>query len=144
LEGNIELDHTFFKMLRLYTDTSLFFSTQRKDILVKLNEAIIQLTPHEYVDLWVGKKRVAFSPGFSFTPSDVLNPGKNPTDPTLQREGRYGAGIQFPFDKVTLSLTWAVWERDTQYGLPSTFKFPRSAYQARVYLNLWESDINIF
>lgn len=142
-EANIELDHTFWKKLRLYTDTSAFFLSQNRDVQLRFNAAIIEVLAHNHVEFWVGKRRRAFSPGVSFTPSDVFNAEKNPMDPSLQREGRYGAGISFPFDNLSFEVVWAPYEEDNRYGLPRKFDFTRNTVMARLYLNYWKSDINV-
>ncbi len=143
LEVNLDLGHTFFEMFRLYTDSSLLYGSNTNLALLKINEVRAELTPHEYLSVWFGKRRVDYSVGYAFTPTNVLSPAKSPSEPFLEREGRYGAGLTVPLDHVTFSFTWAVDHEDSKYGVPSALDFTSNSFLGGIYLNLWQSDINM-
>ncbi len=67
------------------------------------------------LNLTVGKKRVLWGPGLAWNPSDLLNPPKDPTDPTLQRAGPWLARAELPLDTWTLTLVGAA-KTTLQYG----------------------------
>ena len=58
---------------------------------------------HEHLHLTLGKKRVVWGPGLTLNPTDLLNPPKDPSDPTLQRAGAWLARVEAPFETWTLS-----------------------------------------
>lgn len=108
----------------------------------------------ERLNLTVGKKRVLWGPGLAWNPSDLLNPPKDPTDPTLQRAGPWLARVELPLDTWTFTLVAAA-KTTLQYGgLPSGLvtypdfmaKKPDDAAHwtvaARVYKLVAETDLN--
>lgn len=62
---------------------------------------------HDHFNLTAGKKRIVWGPGLAFNPTDLLNPPKDPTDPTLQRAGSWLLRAEAPFDLFTLTLVAA-------------------------------------
>ena len=112
----------------------------------------------EHVNLTLGKKRVVWGSGLAINPTDLLNPPKDPTDPTLQRAGSWLARAELPFDDFTLTLVGAAKVTRQYGGVPSAMvvypdyaaagqdagdKLAHYAVAARAY-GLWrETDINL-
>jgi hypothetical protein len=113
------------------------------------------LTPH--ANLTLGKKRVVWGPGFVINPTDLLNPPKDPTDPSLQRAGAWLARLEFPYDKVTLSFVGAAQVLSESGGVPTDLLFYPSwnrtppagddqthfAAAARFYALIADTDVNV-
>jgi len=111
-----------------------------------------------HANLTVGKKRVVWGSGLAINPTDLLNPPKDPTDPTLQRAGSWLARAEFPFDEFTVTLIGAAKATRQYAGVPSALiwypdykaagqdpgdQLSHYALAARVY-GLWqETDINV-
>ncbi|MBM4344253.1 MAG: hypothetical protein FJ100_12865 [Deltaproteobacteria bacterium] len=106
------------------------------------------------LNVTVGKKRVLWGPALAWNPSDLINPPKDPTDPTLQRAGPWLARVELPLDTWTFSAVAAA-KTTLQYGgLPAglvtypDFMAPKPdaaahwTVAARVYKLAAETDIN--
>ncbi len=87
--------------------------------LTVVSEAYGTLNFGEHARLTVGKKRIVWGPGFALNPTDLLNPPKDPTDPTFQRAGSWLGWLEFPFDTFTLSFVGAAKTLRQYGGLPS-------------------------
>ncbi|HEY3451224.1 MAG TPA: hypothetical protein VGK67_33005 [Myxococcales bacterium] len=115
----------------------------------ELSEFYLNLGFHEHLNGLVGRKRVVWGSGFAWNPADLLNPPKDPTDPTLQRAGAWMARIEAPFQYFTLSALWAPKVVRTSAGLPSRFLFepgghePEQILGARAYALIKEADVNL-
>lgn len=108
----------------------------------------------ERLNLTVGKKRVLWGPGLAWNPTDLLNPPKDPTDPTLQRAGTWLARLEAPFDDWTFTLVGAGKTLQQFGGLPTglvTYPDNMAAkpdtaahymLAARAYRLIAETDIN--
>lgn len=130
VEGNVQLKLTPHPRVTVQVDASLFWQgawamhggdlelPQYRPSIV-LSEAYVDLTPQDSVRVLVGKKRVVWGSGLAFNPTDVLNPPKDPTDPTFQRAGAWLGLLEFPFEKVTLSLAAAGRVTRSYAGLPT-------------------------
>jgi hypothetical protein len=124
--------------------------------------ATYELTPH--LNVTAGKKRVVWGPGLAQNPTDLLNPAKDPTDPTAQRAGAWLARVELPYDRFTLSFVGAAQILRQYAGLPtSLITYPgyptaeaargwtaddrdgRShfALAARAYALVADSDVNV-
>jgi hypothetical protein len=125
---------------------------------------------NEHLNFTLGKKRIVWGPGFAFNPTDILNPPKDPTDPTFQRSGAWLARVELPYEKFTISLVAAAKVLRTYGGLPGAFLYypdypsseqkavldatkatyskpdtdPHFAAAARVYALLADTDFNLF
>lgn len=65
---------------------------------------------HEFVpelNVLVGKKRVVWGPAMAYNPTDLLNPRRDPTDPSFQRAGVWLAQLEVPLEQMTFSLVFA-------------------------------------
>lgn len=83
-----------------------------------LNEAyfLYELSP-EY-QFTVGKKRILWGSGFANNPTDVLNPGKNVLDPTLERRGAWLLQGERILEKHAFSLFFAPGVEEDKNTLP--------------------------
>jgi len=133
--------------------------------LTVISEAYASAYLGENARLTLGKKRIVWGPGFAQNPTDLLNPPKDPTDPTFQRTGSWLGWLEFPFERWTLSLVGAAKTLRQYGGIPSSLLYypdhptieaqrtpalddrddqPHYALAARLYL-LWnDTDINLF
>jgi hypothetical protein len=121
-----------------------------------VSEAYGVWAPHDRFNLTVGKKRVLWGPGLAWNPTDLLNPPKDPTDPTLQRAGTWLARAEIPMDNWSLSLVGAAKTTRQFGGLPSGLVTypdnlpagetsddrPHFALAARLYALVAETDLN--
>jgi hypothetical protein len=121
--------------------------------IVSLNEAYLS---HEFMpqlNVLLGKKRVVWGPGLAFNPTDLLNPRRDPTDPTLQRAGAWLAQVEAPFERVTLTVLFSPTVTEQASGLPMRFlTYPtwdlqddQVHYQvaARAYTLVADTDVNL-
>jgi hypothetical protein len=84
-----------------------------------LSEAYASLEPFDHVVLTVGKKRTVWGPGLMFSPTDLLNPARDPTDPSLQRAGFLHARVDVPFERFTVSALLAPAVLEEQDAIPT-------------------------
>ncbi len=129
-EGNVQLKLTPHERVTFFTDTSLFWQGAwliqggNKDLAqyrpsVVLSEAYVDLPLQEHFRVLAGKKRIVWGSGLSFNPTDVLNPPKDPTDPTSQRAGAWLGQVEWGFEKVALSAVLAGRATRQYAGLPT-------------------------
>jgi hypothetical protein len=88
---------------------------------VSLNELYVF---HEFAPQFnalLGKKRVVWGSGLALNPTDLLNPPRDPTDPTFQRAGAWLAELEAPFESLTFSLLFAPSLLESTSGLPTAF-----------------------
>jgi len=187
IEGNVQLKRTLFKNAFFYTDASaliqfggVFFErgSQGQRQLIDahdatqirpqfaLSEAYFSYSPSPYFNLTVGKKRVVWGPGFANNPTDIINPGKDPSDPGLQRTGAFLVRAEVPLEHMTFSLLFSPQVLYQEHGLPyAIMHYPNYPSKntllapnlypdqrdkdwhyliaARLYLLIKEADINL-
>ncbi len=85
------------------------------------SELYLSLSPKPWLNVLIGKKRITWGAGFAFNPTDLINPPKDPTDPSYQRAGNWLARVELPFETFTLSALFAPQALYTQSGLPYAF-----------------------
>ncbi len=113
------------------------------------SELYLNLGFAEHLNGLVGRKRLVWGSGFAFNPSDLLNPAKDPTDPSLQRAGAWMVRLEAPFEKFTATALWAPKVTATEVGLPRRFLTePGGAefeqlFGARLYALLAGADLNL-
>jgi hypothetical protein len=120
--------------------------------VVSLNEVYWS---HEFsptLHLLVGKKRITWGAGMAFNPTDLLNPRRDPTDPTFQRTGAWVAQLEAPLEPVTLTLLAAPTVLMQTAGIPTQLlswpgydrRDTQAHYQlaARAYALVAETDLN--
>ncbi len=174
-EGNLQVKVRPTEAFTVFTDTSLVWQSAflvqggEKDLpqyrpQAVLSELYAEGQPHEHIRLLAGKKRIVWGTGFAFNPTDLLNPPKDPTDPTFQRAGAWLAQVEVPFEKVTVSVVFAGKVTRQFAGLPTAFVVsPHNpsaesikgwvpddrdgeahwAATARVYALLWNTDVTL-
>lgn len=129
-----------------------------------VSEAYADVALHPRLRLTVGKKRVVWGSGLAQNPTDLLNPAKDPTDPSSQRAGAWLARIEAPFDRFTFTLLGAAQVTRQTAGLPTALLFepehatleqvqrgtpftadpkPHFALAARIYALLWDTDLQL-
>lgn len=89
--------------------------------VVSLNELYVF---HDFVpqlNVVLGKKRIVWGSGLAFNPTDLLNPRRDPTDPTFQRAGAWVAQLEAPFETMTFSLLFAPTVLESMSGIPAAF-----------------------
>ncbi|MBL8910769.1 MAG: hypothetical protein JNM17_08720 [Archangium sp.] len=164
-EANAQLKIKPHDKLTLYTDSSLFWqgawfieggdrdlANYRPTVVV--SEAYVDWSAQEHFRLLAGKKRIVWGAGLAFNPTDVLNPPKDPTDPTSQRAGAWLAEAEWSFERIALSLVGAGKVTRQFAGLPTGLVLypefadgrddePHYAFAARLYLLIADIDINL-
>jgi hypothetical protein len=83
---------------------------------------------HDFVpqlNVVLGKKRIVWGAGLAFNPTDLLNPRRDPTDPTFQRAGAWVAQLEAPFETMTFSLLFAPTVLESMSGIPAAFMQPK-------------------
>lgn len=114
---------------------------------VALSEYWASVAPVEHLVLTVGKKRTTWGPGYQFSPTDLLNPLRDPTDPSLQRAGFLQARVDVPLEQITLTALFAPRVLETNHAIPTQVLFDDKdeahwAAAFRVYALLGEADVN--
>lgn len=159
-EGNVQLKLTPHEKVKFFTDTSLFWqgawliqggerelANYRPTVVV--SELYADLPLQEHFRLVVGKKRIVWGSGMAFNPTDVLNPPKDPTDPTFQRAGAWLAEAEWGFEKVALSLVGAARATQQFAGLPTALVYDKNdradhyVFTGRLYVLLADIDVNL-
>ena len=128
-------------------------STAAAQPITSLNEVYWS---HEFIPelhLLVGKKRITWGSGVAFNPTDLLNPRRDPTDPTFQRAGAWLAQLEVPLENLTFSLLAAPTVLAQSSGIPTqVLRWPswdkrdsEAHYQlaARAYALVAEADLNL-
>ena len=175
LEANVQVKLTPHEKITLYTDASLFrqgasfIQGGDRDLpqyrpQVVLSEMYADLVPQDHFRVLIGKKRIVWGSGLSFNPTDLLNPPKDPTDPTFQRAGAWLGQVEWGFEKVALSAVLAGKTTRQFAGLPTALvKYPdlpsaevvrgvaqddrddeaHYVFNARLYLLIKDIDVNL-
>lgn len=128
-------------------------SSSQVQPIVSINEFFVS---HEFIpelNVLIGKKRIVWGPGLAFNPTDLLNPRRDPTDPTFQRSGVWLAQVEAPLSFATFSLVFAPTVLKQTAGIPTHFmawptwdqRDTQLHYQlaARAYALIWDTDINL-
>lgn len=174
LEGNLQLKQPFGERSFLAADLSLFFQaagmfrTLDRDgnevvvpdhrvpanlPLVSLSELYWSHDVRPELSLLVGKKRVVWGPGMAFNPTDLLNPPKDPTDPSFQRAGAWMARLEVPLETMAFTVLFAPQVTWQENGLPARFLYdpswdptgdgqPHYLVAARAYALIADADVN--
>jgi hypothetical protein len=167
-EANFQLKLRWGGRALVLGDASFFyqraaaFPGEEKDLpayrsLAVLSELYGSYSFTDHANLTLGKKRVVWGPGLVINPTDLLNPPKDPTDPSRQRTGAWLARVELPYERFTLTLVGAAQALRESGGVPTALGVwpattPRDpdyddqahlAAVARLYLLLADSDINL-
>lgn len=111
---------------------------------------------HEFLpelNVLVGKKRLVWGSGIAFNPTDLLNPPKDPTDPSLQRTGAWMARVEVPLESAAFTLLFSPQVTSEASGLPTHLLYQPSWQRtdeeahfllaARAYALVRDSDVNL-
>ena len=175
-EANLQARGRFFdRRLSLLADTSLFVQrgfgfVDDGDVIfdhdvaedhprLVISELSLRAELFEHLDVTIGKTRVVWGTGIATNPTDVLNPPRDPTDPTFQRAGIWQLKVDVPVDNVTWSAFFAPTILHTEAGLPmAAFAWPSYAIDgapprdnelhwaagARLYALVADTDLNLW
>lgn len=110
-------------------------------------EAYAQLSPIDHLVLTAGKRRVVWGPGMMASATDVLNPPRDPTDPSSQREGAVLVAIDAPFETFTLTAMALPLVLEEHAGIPAQLLVDddddvRYAAVLRAYALVFDADVN--
>jgi len=159
-EGNVQLRLRLAEGADLVADVSLFVNMERGATgplagplalgnLVVPSELYASLGLAPNLGALVGRKRVVWGSGFAWNPSDLLDPPKDPTDPTFQRAGAWMVRAEAPFERFTVTALWAPKVTEIQAGLPRRFLYEPGGSEAeqivaaRVYVLAADADVNL-
>jgi hypothetical protein len=119
--------------------------------LVSINELYLFHDFLPQLNVVLGKKRITWGSGLAYNPTDLLNPRRDPTDPTFQRAGAWVAQLEAPLEAMTFSLLFAPTVLGSTNGIPTAFLvYPtwnqldtQAHYQlaARWYALLFDADV---
>jgi hypothetical protein len=117
------------------------------DPFIALSEYWASSEPIEHLVVTVGKKRLTWGPGIMVSPTDLLNPVRDPTDPSLQRAGFLHARVDVPFESVTLTALFAPQVLETNHAIPKQILVDDDdeyhwAAVLRAYVLVAETDLN--
>ena len=165
LEFNVQPRHAYREGGFVSADLSLFLQSAGRyrgletgghevaAPFVSLNELYVSHQVLPQLQLLVGKKRVVWSSGLAFNPTDLLNPAKDPTNPDLQRTGAYLVGVEVPLERFAFTLLASPAVLEQQHGLPqSLLVYPGWDRQdtqahylvaARAYALVADTDVNL-
>lgn len=116
---------------------------KRAEERLLINELYLNGYVGDHLVLLGGKRRTYWGPSFTWTPSDFVNPSRNPLEPSLEREGRWSGLVDLSFDRFTVSALYAPFELDTPHGLPANWDFSRGTWVGRLYTNPFYQDVNL-
>ncbi len=160
-EANVQLRVAPREGLDLFADVSLFVNAETRargplagaahlgNLLVP-SELYANLGFHTHLNGLVGRKRLVWGPGFAWNPADVIDPPKDPTDPSLQRAGAWVVRLEAPFERFTVTALWAPRVTALEAGLPRRFLFPQGGGEAeqllaaRLYALAADTDVNLY
>jgi hypothetical protein len=121
--------------------------------LVSLNELYVSHEVVPQLHLLAGKKRVIWGSGMAYNPTDLLNPAKDPTDPSSQRAGAYMVRVEVPLENYAFTLLASPAVLKQQSGLPQALlaypKWDRKDEElhylvaARAYALVADADLNL-
>lgn len=114
---------------------------------IALSEYWASAAPAEWLVVTLGKKRTTWGPGVAFSPTDLLNPLRDPTDPSLQRAGFLQARVDVPLEQLTLTALVAPRVLETTNAIPTRVLVDENeeahwAAALRAYALVGEADVN--
>lgn len=116
-----------------------------------LNEIYVNGEPVPGLQYTAGKKRVLWGTGFAANPTDLVNPAKNPLDPTYERRGAWLVQAEHIQETQTFGVFFAPAVNENKHTLPQEvgrFADPDGRQRfhylaaARWYRLLWGADVN--
>lgn len=124
-----------------------YYSTLKpeKEFRSFLDEAYFDMNFDNRLNLRIGKQRTVWGAGAAWNPSDILNPVKDPTDPSEQKEGILSAKADF-----TLGNEWGFLQNPvfTAVFVPSlvgadVFETNRNQLAAKLYFLAGGFDLHL-
>lgn len=117
------------------------------DPFITLSEWWLSSEPIAHLVLTAGKKRTTWGSGQMVSPSDVLNPPRDPTDPALQRAGFLQLRADVAYELFTATALFSPHVLRTAHGLPAEVMIDADdelhyAAALRGYALLWDTDVN--
>jgi hypothetical protein len=160
-EANVQLRVAPGEGFDLFADLSLFVNVETRASGPLAGAARLgnQLVPselyanlgfHPHLNGLVGRKRLVWGPGFAWNPADVLDPPKDPTDPSLQRAGAWMVRLEAPFERFTVTALWAPKVTVLEAGLPRRLLSPPEGGEAeqllavRLYVLAADTDLGFY
>lgn len=117
---------------------------RREQERVLVNELYVNAQVPDWLAMTLGKRRMFYGSAFTWSPMDVINPPRNPLEPTLLREGSYNLTLDLiHFPAATLSFLYKPKVEESGRGLPKSIDFAKNLSLLRVYTNQFETDINV-
>lgn len=142
-ELNVELRLRFHERALAHLDTSFVYqrgflygaqpvdrSAQTPGTVISELYGLYHFTDH--LNLTLGRKRVIWGPAQVVSPMDILNPPKDPTDPTSQRAGAWLARLEAPFERFSLTGIFAARAFQLRGGMPTGLVYDPGDAQAGV------------
>ena len=90
-----------------------------------------------------GKKRIVWGPGFSANPTDLLNPHKDPVDPSAERTGAWVIAAEHIGSAVTVTTVISPQVSEDVRGIWSRAAKDRYLGALRLYTLLSDTDLNL-
>ncbi len=117
------------------------------DPFIALSEWWLSAEPVPHLVLTAGKKRTTWGSGQMMSPSDVLNPPRDPTDPALQRAGFLQLRADVAYEQFTATALFSPYVLRTASALPATVMIDDDdelhyAAALRGYALLFDTDVN--
>jgi hypothetical protein len=121
IDADINIDDNYSAIIRSH------YNYADADIELILDEGYIDMKfTHLYLTL--GKRRLLFGQGFSFNPTDSINPIKDPKEPEEVREGKEAVIVELPKELTPTFMLIA--EKDTWWFI-------------NLYLSVFGADLNM-
>lgn len=111
-----------FKTRNLITqgiETSQREDAENPAYRLSLNEVYVNGDTQEGFQYVFGKKRILWGTGFAANPTDLLNPSKNPLDPTYERRGAWLLQGEYVQESQTFALLVAPGVVEDKNTLPT-------------------------
>ena len=155
VEANTQLKLTYLEDYMFKADISYQYSPgseeqSDRDTHFITNEFFFDLYVAELAYLRVGKKRESWGIGWTFSPVDnIIDPPKNPVDPSESREGMYLSMLEVPVGNSSFSFVYFPYtefdmlSEEGQSGIPDTMFGDEAAYGVRAAFLLWDTDISL-
>lgn len=114
---------------------------------VSMSEAWASVEPLPHLVITAGKKRTVWGPGLAYSPTDLLNPARDPTDPSLQRAGFLQLRVDVPFEHFTITGLFAPKVLAEQVSIPTQVLWDDDddvhyAAALRGYALIGDADVN--
>lgn len=119
LYADADVDSGALKFIEEGDDEAAATSREIASAFVALAEAYASIEPFDHLVVTAGKKRTVWGPGLAFSPTDLLNPARDPTDPSLQRAGFWHARVDVPFELFTVTALFAPQVLAEQSSVPT-------------------------